>query len=59
MGDQLDESKATQIPTGGFVLMPAQTHHFAICKDEAILQIHAMGPFGINYINPSEDPRKK
>ncbi len=23
MGDQLDESKATQIPTGGFVLMPA------------------------------------
>jgi len=25
----------------------------------AVLQIHGMGPFAINYVNPADDPRNK
>jgi len=58
-GDKFDESKATLIKTGGFVTIPAKHHHFAFTKGECIIQVHAMGPFVINYINPADDPSKK
>jgi len=34
-------------------------HHFAAAKGETIVQVHAMGPFVLNYVNPADDPRKK
>jgi hypothetical protein len=39
--------------------MPAQTNHFAYTKGEAIIQLHGIGPWGINYVNPADDPRKE
>ena len=59
MGEKLDESTATAINTGGFASMPAKSAHFAFTKDGCVVQIHAMGPFEINYINPADDPSKK
>ena len=38
--------------------MPKGMHHFAGAKGETIIQVHGMGPFEINYINPEDDPRK-
>jgi quercetin dioxygenase-like cupin family protein len=58
-GDKFDESKATLIKSGGFASIPATHHHFAYTKDECIFQVHAMGPFVINYLNPADDPSKK
>ena len=43
---------------GDYVNLPAQMHHEATMPDGAILQINAMGPFEINYIDPADDPRK-
>jgi len=57
MGDTFDESKSHKMSAGGFSLMPKGSHHFAWSKGGAVLQIHAMGPWGITYINPSDDPR--
>ncbi len=57
MGDTLDESKTQDLSAGGFAVMPAKMHHYAFTKSETILQIHGMGPWGINYINPADDPR--
>jgi quercetin dioxygenase-like cupin family protein len=56
-GDKLDKSAATAVGPGGYVKMPAKMHHFAYSEKETIFQLHGTGPFDINYINPSDDPR--
>jgi hypothetical protein len=33
--------------------------HFGLTKGELIVQVHGIGPFAINYVNPADDPRKK
>lgn len=60
LGETFDESKAGKLPVGGFAVMAIGTRHFAFTKDEeAIIQLHGLGPWGINYVNPNDDPRKK
>ena len=39
--------------------MPAGMHHFAVAKSDAVIEIAAMGPFVINYVDPTDDPSKK
>lgn len=58
MGDKLDEAAVKELPAGSFVVMPAKHHHFALTKSETVVQLHGMGPWGVNYVNPSDDPRK-
>lgn len=59
MGDKLDANKTTSLKAGGFVTAPAQAHHFAIARSHTVVQVHAMGPFQITYVNPADDPSKK
>jgi hypothetical protein len=33
--------------------------HGAWFREETIIQIHGLGPSGIAYVNPADDPRKK
>jgi quercetin dioxygenase-like cupin family protein len=58
-GGTLDLSKTEELPEGSFMRMPKNMRHFAIAKGETIIQLHGTGPFEINYVNPSDDPRKK
>ena len=32
--------------------------HYAWTEDEAIVQLNGTGPWGINYVDPNDDPRK-
>jgi len=57
MGDALDPAKAKPLPVGGFAMMPAGAHHFAIARTATVVQIAAMGPLQFNYVNPRDDPR--
>jgi quercetin dioxygenase-like cupin family protein len=57
MADKLDPAKAKAFPPGSFISMPAKTHHFAMAKAETVVEMASMGPFVVNYLNPSEDPR--
>lgn len=59
MGDKVDAAAATTLSAGGYVVAPANMHHFATSKDGAVIQIHLMGPFAITYLNPADDPSKK
>ena len=54
MGETFDETKLTAMNVGNFVMMPKEMRHFATCKGETIVQVHAMGPFKVNWVNPSE-----
>jgi glycyl-tRNA synthetase alpha subunit len=39
--------------------MQPMTRHFGFFNEETILQVHGVGPWAINYVNPADDPRKK
>ncbi|MDQ6758403.1 MAG: cupin domain-containing protein [Acidobacteriota bacterium] len=43
MGDKFDESALHDFPTGSYVVMPRQMHHFAMAKGETIVQITPWG----------------
>jgi quercetin dioxygenase-like cupin family protein len=59
MGDRLDTAAAMTHGAGSFILMPTGVRHFAWSKDGATIQLHGQGPWGINYVNPADDPRNK
>ena len=59
MGDKFDESKLQTLPAGSYASVPAHHNHYAMTKGETELQISAMGPFKVNYVNPADDPSKK
>jgi len=58
MGDKLDQNAGKAVKAGGFALVPAKKHHYAYTKEPTTIQVYAMGPFEINYLNPADDPRK-
>ena len=58
-GKKLEETNAMLIKAGGYASMPAKFAHYAFTKAGCTIQIHAMGPFVTNYINPADDPSKK
>lgn len=59
LGDKLDAAKAKPLSTGSVAIMQPGTRHFALTKEETIVQVHGVGPWAINYVNPADDPRKK
>jgi anti-sigma factor ChrR (cupin superfamily) len=54
MGEKFDESKMLTMNVGSFVLMPKEVRHFAMCKGETIVQVHGVGPFKVNWVNPAD-----
>lgn len=59
LGERVDRSKGHALTAGAFALMPTGTRHFAWTRGETIIQLHGTGPWGINYVNATDDPRKK
>jgi quercetin dioxygenase-like cupin family protein len=57
MGEQFDQSAGRTLPAGTFGFWPAGMKHFAWFTGETIIQLHGIGPWGINYVNPAADPR--
>jgi quercetin dioxygenase-like cupin family protein len=57
-GPKFDDAAAHELTAGGFAVMPAGMEHFAACKSECVIQVHAMGPFEVKYVNPADDPRQ-
>ena len=60
ISETFDRAKARAYPAGSVTMMPPGMPMFAYTTDEeTVIQIHGTGPWGINYLNPAEDPRKK
>ena len=57
MGDTLDLAKANPVKTGGTGKVPANMHHFAAAQGATVVAVTAMGPFGMTYVNPTDDPQ--
>jgi quercetin dioxygenase-like cupin family protein len=58
-GDKLDEKKGETIKAGGYSYVAKGMTHYAFFPVETVIQLHGMGPQGITYVNPADDPRKK
>jgi hypothetical protein len=55
-----DTSKGEIGKSGTFAIVPANQAHFVWTgEEEAVVQVQFVGPFGINYLDPADDPRRK
>jgi len=59
MGDDLDPKKATKMPAGSFGYWAPGMKHVVWADGETVVQLHGIGPWSINYVNPADDPRNK
>jgi hypothetical protein len=59
MGDTFAADQAGALPAGTFAFLAPQMHHFAWAEGETVVQLHGVGPWQINYLDPANDPRKK
>jgi quercetin dioxygenase-like cupin family protein len=57
MGDTFDQAATRAMGAGSFMVMPKGTRHFAWAKGETIVHVYAIGPWGLTYVNPADDPR--
>lgn len=57
MGDSIDLSKTMALAAGGFITAAANMHHFGVARGHTIVQVHAMGPFALTYVNPKDAPQ--
>ena len=59
MGDKATSDGEKMLGAGSFAFMPAGMRHFARTQGDTIVQLHGVGPWGITYVNPADDPRAK
>ena len=59
IGEKFEQTGGHELGAGAFALMPSGTRHYASAKGETVVQLHGVGPWGINYVNAADDPRKK
>ena len=59
MGDKFDVKKGETLYAGAFFRAAVGMQHYAWTSAPTVLQVHGMGPFTINYVNPNDDPRNK
>jgi quercetin dioxygenase-like cupin family protein len=59
MGDKLVPANAKPFPAGSVIVAPAKTNHFVLTKQPVVIEVSAMGPLALTYVNPADDPSKK
>jgi mannose-6-phosphate isomerase-like protein (cupin superfamily) len=58
-GEKFEPGELRPLPAGSFVAIPPRHAHFVSATGETVIQIHGVGPWGLTYVNPEEDPRRK
>ena len=59
MGERLDKLQGQVMHPGGFVYLPGGMPHAVwTAGNGSVVQVTGTGPFGVNYVNPADDPSK-
>jgi hypothetical protein len=58
MGDKFDPAHGQVLNTGGYLHLPKRTHHYEWTNEDAVIELSGVGPVGMTYLNPADDPRK-
>ena len=59
MGKAWDDKALANLPAGSYAVMAATMPHYGTARGATVVQVHGMGPFVLNYVNPADDPSKK
>lgn len=59
MGTAFDAARLVPLQPGAMMIMQPGTPHFASTTGETVVQLHGMGPWGVTYVNPADDPRRQ
>ena len=58
LGDQFDADKLEAYAPGSVIVLPGNTWHFHWAQSsEYVTQVTAIGPLGLEYNSPKDDPR--
>jgi quercetin dioxygenase-like cupin family protein len=57
MGPKADRASVESLPAGSFSSMPPGVAHYGFVDEDSVVQINATGPWGIDYVDPRDDPR--
>jgi quercetin dioxygenase-like cupin family protein len=58
LGEHFDSEKLEAYPPGTVIVLPGGTPHFHWARSgEYVSQVSAIGPLGLEYLDPSDDPR--
>jgi quercetin dioxygenase-like cupin family protein len=57
LGETHDRASAKLMPAGSFMRIPVGAAHFAWTEEETVVQLNGIGPFGVEYVDPKDDPR--
>lgn len=55
-GTQFDESQLQALGQNGFLSIPAEHAHYAMARGLTVVQVHAIGPFALTYVNATDNP---
>lgn len=58
LGDDFNKNALVALGEDGFITAPANMSHFASARGMTEVQVHAIGPFQLTYVHPSDDPTK-
>lgn len=57
MGKTFEKKGMMTLRSGGFVTAPKNEAHYASASGATVVQVHAMGPFAMTYVNPADMPK--
>ncbi|MEP7347798.1 MAG: cupin domain-containing protein, partial [Gemmatimonadaceae bacterium] len=57
MGKAFETKGMMALGAGGFVTAPANGAHYGLAQGETVVQVHALGPFAMTYVNPADIPK--
>ena len=58
LGELFDAGKLEAHPPGAVIVLPGGTPHFHWARSgDYVTQVTAMGPLGMEYVDPADDPR--
>lgn len=58
-GEKFDEASLKPLGPGSFYTEPPGVAHFAMTREEVVLQITGTGPSSTTYVDPANDPAKR
>jgi len=58
MGTTFNESDLKALDRDAFASVPANHAHYAMARGLTVVQVHAIGPFAMNYVNPADTPKQ-
>lgn len=56
-GETFDRNQTQELPAGSVAIMSPGDPMFGYTEEETVIQLHGTGPWGIEYIDPEDDPR--